>query len=111
MLVPSKGNTVEIAPGERFVERNHADPQSTYYMEALCEPEVKAVSMFGEEGLRYKWKAKNLATGDTVEFIITDFAMHYGPMLFQTFEDSEESWNHATDRLVRAVKDLEHEST
>jgi len=39
MLVKSKGNTVEIAPGVRFVENNHSRG-GVYSLETITEVEI-----------------------------------------------------------------------
>lgn len=93
MKIPSKSNTVEIAPGVRFVERNHSRPETTYYMETLTEPKEGAITIQGEIYKQFLWKARDLETGREVDYRITCGLLHYAPMLFQSFEDSEEFWN------------------
>lgn len=97
MKIPSKGNTVEIAPGVRFVERNHSRPETTYYLETLTEPMEGEITIQGKTYKQYSWKARNLETGHVIDYGITCCLLHYAPMLFQSFEDSEEFWNRPMD--------------
>ena len=92
MKVPSKGNTIEIAPGVRFVERNHSRPFPVYFLEALSEPDVREEVLYGELRRQYRWKARNLVTGAETAYVLTDGLLHYGPTLFQNYLDSEQFW-------------------
>ena len=92
MKVPSKGNCVDIYPGAKFVESNHARPETTYFMEAISKVESSEVVLYGEKGIQYSWKARDINDGKTVNYLVNDHALQYAPMLFQTFEDSEEFW-------------------
>ncbi len=92
MKVPSKGYCIDIYPGAKFVERNHARPETTYFMEATSEVESREVEFYGEKGIQYSWMARDINDGKTVNYLVTDYALQYAPMLFQTFEDSEEFW-------------------
>lgn len=92
MRVPSKGDTVEIFPGAGFVERNHARPDPIFIMEAVTDVEVKEIEMYGEEAVQYRWKARDIQTGHIVEYGVTDIALPYAPMLFQSIEDSALFW-------------------
>lgn len=93
MKVPSKGNTIEIAPGVRFVEHNHSKPEPLFYLQALTDPEVGEDVIFGMKCPQYRWKARDLVTGAERNYLVTGGRLiHYAPMLFQTFEDSEEFW-------------------
>lgn len=100
--VPSKGNPILVAPGVRFIERNHSDPASAYYMEAIEGARVKPCTLFKENGLQFTWRARDTETDRIVDYGVIDIALHYGPMLFQNFEDSEKFWNEGYVRIVKA---------
>lgn len=91
MLVPSKGHTVKIAPGVRFVERNRSIGR-VFYMKALTEPVCEETFADGRPCLRYRWVARNLETGRKTEYLVTDAYLHYAPALFQNYKESERFW-------------------
>lgn len=91
MKVPSKGKTINIEPGVRYVERNHSIGH-VFYLEAISEPICKRVIVGGKESLRYSWRAINLETREELEYLITDRCLHYAPTLFKSFEQSERFW-------------------
>jgi len=61
-------------------------------MEAVTDVEVKEIEMYGENAVQYRWKARDIQTGDIVEYGVTDIALPYAPMLFQSMEDSSLFW-------------------
>lgn len=92
MIVHSKGNDVEIAPGVKFVERNHSIGP-VYFEVALTEPTIGFIMIDGKNHKQIKWTAKNIETGEIIEYGMTEDYEHYSPTLFQSFEDSEDYWN------------------
>ena len=91
MIVPSKGDKVNIEPGVRFIERNRT-VGPVFYLEALTEPICQTVVINGEECLQHKWMAMDLETGEHVSYGVTDKLPQYGPALFQSYKDSERYW-------------------
>lgn len=91
MIVPSKGDKVNIKPGVRFIERNRT-VGPVFYLEALTEPVCQTVVIDGEECLQYKWMAMDLETREHVSYGVTDKMPQYGPALFQSYKDSERYW-------------------
>ena len=64
MLVKSKGNTVEIAPGVRFVENNHSRG-GVYSLETITEVEIiDNYEINGKSYKQYRWQARNIETGE-----------------------------------------------
>jgi hypothetical protein len=94
MLVKSKGNTVEIAPGVMFVENNHSRGR-VYLLETITEVDiVDERLMDGKPHKQYRWQARNIETGEIVNYCITEEYRHYGPTLFQSLEDGKEYWDY-----------------
>ena len=99
MIVHTKGNDVEIAPGVKFVERNHS-VGPVFYEVALTEPTVETTSIDGKECKQFKWIARNTETGEIIDYLITEGVEHYGPTLFQSIDDSEEYWGPGKLRIM-----------
>ena len=94
MLVKSKGNTVEIAPGVMFVENNHSRGR-VYLLETITEVDiVDERLMDGKPHRQYRWQARNTETGEIVYYCITEEYRHYGPTLFQSIEAANEYWDY-----------------
>ena len=94
MLVKSKGNTVEIAPGVRFIENNHSRG-GVYSLETITEVEIiDNYEINGKSYKQYRWQARNIETGEIAFYCITDGYWAYGPTLFQTLEDATAFWNY-----------------
>ena len=94
MLVKSKGNTVEIAPGVRFIEQNHSFT-SVHFMETITEVTcIEDYEIDGQLHKQYRWRAKNIETNRIANYCITEGYLHYGPTLFQSSEDAKEFWNY-----------------
>ena len=94
MLVKSKGNTVEISPGVRFVEKNRSRGVA-YSLETITEVNIVDDHLIGgKPHKQYCWQARNTETGEIVNYCITEEYRHYGPTLFQSLEDADEYWDY-----------------
>ena len=94
MLIKSKGNTVEIAPGVTFVENNHSRG-GVCFLETITEVEViDDYEINGQSHKQYRWQARNTETGETAFYCITEGYLAYGPTLFQTIEDAKAFWDY-----------------
>ena len=94
MLVKSKGNTVEITPGVKFVEQNHSHGRA-YLLETITLVNViEDYEVSGKLHKQYRWQAKNIETGEITNYCITEGYEPYGPTLFQSIEDATKFWDY-----------------
>ena len=94
MLVKSKGNTVEITPGVKFVEQNHSHGRE-YLLETITLVNIiEDYKVSGKLHKQYRWQAKNIETGEITNYCITEGYEPYGPTLFQSIEDARKFWNY-----------------
>lgn len=91
MLVKSKVSVIDITPGVMFVERNHSRGP-IFYLETISEVEVSTIEAEGQKYNRYRWTARNTETGHIISYCISDYLPHYGPTLFQNYEESQSFW-------------------
>lgn len=117
--VPSKGKTIEIAPGVTFVERNHTFGP-VFFLEATSEVTARPDVIDGETCTRYEWTSRLLDVkqiphpgreekvdegyrnriGENIFYSLTDSGLGclYAPTLFQSFEESERFWEFVNAR-------------
>lgn len=91
MKIKSKVSVIDITPGVMFVERNHSRGP-IFFLETISEVETSEIEAEGHKYMQYKWIARNTETGQTVRYCISDYLPHYGPTLFQTYEESQAYW-------------------
>jgi hypothetical protein len=98
MFVKSKGNTVEIVPGVKFVEQNHSRGRA-YLQETITEVNVtEDYEIDGKHHKQYQWQARNIETGEIVDYCITEGYEPYGPTLFQSIEEAKAFWGYWNNR-------------
>ena len=94
MLIKSKGNTVEIAPGVKFVENNHS-LGVVYHLETITEVDITDNHIIANKPCKvYRWQARNTETGEIIDYGINEDYLQYGPRLFQTIEDAKDFWEY-----------------
>lgn len=91
MKVKTCAETVDIRRGARFVEMRIAGVpfMGMSVMEALSEPEVEVRA----DGSRYySWQARNLETGNVVNYGVCDEALGYAPKLYDISSPLVAAW-------------------
>lgn len=91
MKIKSKVCVIDIAPGVMFVERNHSRGP-IFYLETISDVETIEMEVDGHKYNQYRWTARNTETGQTVRYCVSDYLPHYGPTLFQSYEESQTFW-------------------
>ena len=93
MKIKSKVCIIDITPGTAFVERNHSRGP-IFYLETISDVETSEIEAEGQMYMQYKWIARNTETGQIIRYCISDYIPHYGPTLFQTYEESQAYWDY-----------------
>lgn len=78
MVVRTKGDALEIAPGVEFIEREHTTGPAVH---AVVLSDVEVITH--NDGMRqFSWTAKVLPTGYETYYLVTEGCEAYGPALY-----------------------------
>lgn len=78
MIIKTKGDTLEIAIGVEFIERQHVNGPMVHAV-VVTEPEV----IVDKEGRRqFRWTARIIPSGYKVDYLLSEGCEAYGPGLY-----------------------------
>lgn len=78
MIIKTKGDTLEIALGVEFIERQHVNGPMVHAV-VVTEPEI----IIGKEEQRqFRWTARIIPSGYKIDYLVSEGSEAYGPGLY-----------------------------